>query len=592
MGVLLLAVGAVAFRGPQSSIGVEDAVSYFRREIKPFAVCAAALDVAVRHLDTTNASLVRAREAFLLCRLRYKHISFFIDYFFPSEAMVYNAPAKYEIEEPFMEFQTPVGLQVIEALLYDRDVYGHKVALLQQTHLIAQSAADLPSLLYGFQATDKQVLESVRLELIRIMVLSITGYDAPLQKSGVAEAALSLRGLEEVLRSYVAGYAGRDSLSIYLHGALGMMDSCRAFDDFDRLGFLSRWGVPLQRCVNRMAWASGFFYNTVPALSDSAADIFSAGALNKQAFPHGDGGVDNMAVLLGRRLFAEKALSGNGTRSCVSCHLPGDAFAEPLARHATYDGEGVLPRNAPGLMYGCYQYAQFWDGRANGLEQQIRMVLTSPMEMHGDLDSVVARLQRMDGYSTMFGRAWPAAPLVTVDHVAGAIAAYLRRLTPFRSAFDAYMQGDHGAMTVAQQRGFNLFMGKALCGTCHFAPVFNGLTPPLYGMTEFEVLGTPLTDDLSVPVRDLDSGRAAFFSISFYAQAFKTPTVRNAAVTAPYMHHGAFRDLARVVEFYDKGGGVGMGLKVENQTLAAEPLKLTEGEKKDLVAFMEALTDR
>jgi cytochrome c peroxidase len=182
--------------------------------------------------------------------------------------------------------------------------------------------------------------------------------------------------------------------------------------------------------------------------------------------------------------------------------------------------------------------------------------------------------------------------LITVPHTANALAAFLRTLVYLNSAFDRYLQGDTLALTKQQQDGFNLFMGKAQCGTCHFAPLFNGLTPPLFQLTEFEVLGTSLSDTLEHPRSDPDQGRFGVFPISFYKQAFKTPTVRNAAVTAPYMHNGSFSSLEKVVDFYDKGGGIGLGLPVENQTLSAAPLHLTAEEKKAVISFMEALTDQ
>jgi cytochrome c peroxidase len=154
------------------------------------------------------------------------------------------------------------------------------------------------------------------------------------------------------------------------------------------------------------------------------------------------------------------------------------------------------------------------------------------------------------------------------------------------------MAGNKKALTDEQQKGGNLFMGKGQCATCHFAPLFSGLIPPLYNRTEFEVLGTPFDDDLIHPLPDGDSGRLAFFPIDLYKGAFKTPTVRNAAVTAPYMHNGAFRNMEQVIDFYDKGGGNGIGLSVPNQTLSTVPLLLTPEEKKALIAFMTALTDK
>jgi len=134
-------------------------------------------------------------------------------------------------------------------------------------------------------------------------------------------------------------------------------------------------------------------------------------------------------------------------------------------------------------------------------------------------------------------------------------------------------------------------MGKAQCGTCHFSPLFNGLMPPLYNFTELEVLGTPLTDDLLHPQTDTDSGRYKVFPIAYYNGAFKTPTLRNVSATAPYMHNGGFHTLEAVVEFYNKGGGRGIGLNKEQQTLSGAPLNLTKNEISDIVSFLHALED-
>ena len=134
-------------------------------------------------------------------------------------------------------------------------------------------------------------------------------------------------------------------------------------------------------------------------------------------------------------------------------------------------------------------------------------------------------------------------------------------------------------------------MGKAQCGTCHFAPYFNSLLPPLFDNSEIEVLGTPGTDQPSTPTYDNDLGRYDLYHIRFYRQAFKTPTVRNAQKTAPYMHNGAFKTLQSILDFYNRGGGNGIGLKTEVQTLNDHALDLTSTEQDQIIQFINALTD-
>jgi len=176
--------------------------------------------------------------------------------------------------------------------------------------------------------------------------------------------------------------------------------------------------------------------------------------------------------------------------------------------------------------------------------------------------------------------------------LARAIAAYIRTLHPMSSAFDRYIEGGPDSLlTASQMRGANLFMGRAQCATCHFIPLFNGLIPPDYALTEFEVLGTTRTGRLDKPQLSKDAGRYNVYPFPFYKGAFKTPTVRNTGVTAPYMHNGAFRSLDQVVEFYDRGGGQGLGLNIPSQTLSSHRLGLTPKEKHDIIQFLHALTD-
>lgn len=582
---------------PAASPAVVRAVSRFKEDAGRFTEAAARLQQAVRKLQSKDTvAVLQARQVLKECRVQYKSIAFFLNYFFPSESWAYNAPPKYEIEEPYMEYQAPSGLQVVESLLYEADPAAHKAALQEQADLLFSSARDLSSLLYEFSAGDAQLLESLRLELVRVITLYISGFDAPLLKSGIDESYEALVAIRYNLQPFLdRPPAGADSITLTLRHALSYLNQHRDFDTFNRLQFLTAYALPLQRQLGTFIRTAGLALNTSTVLNDNATHLFSKDAFNSNAFP-GAGIVQNKALAeLGRQLFFEKALSGNQVRSCASCHRPDQYFASRLARDTSFDGHALLTRNTPTLLYACYQHAQFWDGKVKSLEEQVQTVLKSPVEMNAHDDSIVQRLQRMPRYVSLFTTAFPGAAtdtLVTVPHTAGALAAFLRTLVYLNAAFDRYLQGDTLALTKQQQYGFNLFMGKAQCGTCHFAPLFNGLTPPLFQLTEFEVLGTSLSDTLEHPRPDNDQGRFGVFPISFYKQAFKTPTVRNAAVTAPYMHNGAFSSLEKVVDFYDKGGGVGLGLPVENQTLSAAPLHLTAEEKKAVISFIEALTDQ
>ena len=146
-------------------------------------------------------------------------------------------------------------------------------------------------------------------------------------------------------------------------------------------------------------------------------------------------------------------------------------------------------------------------------------------------------------------------------------------------------------MTQEEIQGFNLFNGKAKCATCHFAPIFNGTLPPDFKETEMELIGTPQQNDTINAKISPDLGRYYVYKTEERKHFFKTPTVRNVALTAPYMHNGVYNNLEQVVDFYNKGGGGGLGFDLPHQTLPFDNLELTQEEQQALVAFMKTLND-
>ncbi len=159
-------------------------------------------------------------------------------------------------------------------------------------------------------------------------------------------------------------------------------------------------------------------------------------------------------------------------------------------------------------------------------------------------------------------------------------------MSEYNSQFDQAING--GDANQDMIAGFNLFMGKAQCATCHFAPVFNGVKPP-YVSSEFEVLGVP-EDAKYINLSD-DRGRGRIHQVPEMQHAFRKPTIRNIGSTAPYMHNGVFATLEEVMEFYNNGGGIGHGLQVENQSLASDSFQLNETEIDQIIVFMKALTE-
>ncbi len=261
-------------------------------------------------------------------------------------------------------------------------------------------------------------------------------------------------------------------------------------------------------------------------------------------------------------------------------------------RAARIDGHGVVARHTPTLLNAALAPAQFADERAITLEEQVVRVLESPTEMASSIDRAARTLADRPDYRAAFAATFADTgdDAITPWHVRAALAAFVRSLVALDSRFDRAVRGDTAQLSPEERQGFNLFMGKAGCGTCHFAPLFSGNTPPLYQSSDIEVVGTPLSPT-SPAVLDPDSGRARIDHLPAHLNGFKTPTVRNAVLTAPFMHNGAFASLDQVIAFYDRGGGMGAGARIADQTLSPDPLHLTAADRRALVAFLGTLTD-
>ncbi|MEO3402910.1 cytochrome c peroxidase [Mucilaginibacter sp. CAU 1740] len=282
-------------------------------------------------------------------------------------------------------------------------------------------------------------------------------------------------------------------------------------------------------------------------------------------------------------------MSGSGRRSCASCHQPDRAFSDGLVKNLDVLGKKMISRNTPTLIGAAFQPAQFYDLRAASLEDQAVDVMQNKDEMHGDMQVAIGKLWRDQSYRELFARAYYQKGRAAIDtfEVMNALASYVRSLTALNSRFDEYMQGKSSALTKEEIAGFNLFMGKAKCSTCHYLPLFNGALPPRYMQMEAEVIGVP--ERKNRKRIDPDRGLYVLQPYAFNDHAFKITSVRNGARTAPYMHNGVFQTLEEVIDFYDKGGGAGLGIRLPNQTLPSDQLHLTAKEKHELVAFIKSL---
>ena len=270
---------------------------------------------------------------------------------------------------------------------------------------------------------------------------------------------------------------------------------------------------------------------------------------------------------LGQTLFFDPRLSGSNWISCATCHNPGFAWGDGLPRGIGH-GMNALGRRTPTALNLSWAPVLFWDGRAESLEEQALGPMSAAAEMNQPLPELEKELDAIAGYKPLFQAAF-GAPTITGKRVAQAIATYERTLVSREAPFDRWVNGDESALSPSARRGFALFNGRAMCSKCHG--------------------GWRFTDDgfHDIGVASPDRGRGAILpdldSVQF---AFKTPTLRNIAARAPYMHDGSEGTLEQVVELYNRGG------RVRRPSVATEvhPLNLSAGDKADLIAFMQSLS--
>jgi cytochrome c peroxidase len=308
-------------------------------------------------------------------------------------------------------------------------------------------------------------------------------------------------------------------------------------------------------------------------------------------------------VALGRRLFFEKHLSVTGEYSCASCHQPQHAYTDARARGVGALGDAVL-RSTPSLANVAYLPAYTWaDPRIKTLEAQMRTPLfgTHPIEMGlaGHESTVLAALQRDDSYDALFAAAFPGKTrAVSIENVIKAIAAFERTLISARSAFDRYLyDDDRAALSDNAQRGLKLFFSPRLgCAECHSGPNFSGAishTGQPAAKAFFANTGLYNLDGRGAYPK-ADSGLTAVTHHPQDDGKFRVPTLRNVAMTAPYMHDGSLATLEDVLDHYAMGGkGIPRGATRQNHLRdpRIHPFDLNAAERADLIAFLYSLTD-
>lgn len=595
ISILILSIITLAFiksELPKHQVtnNLQNNLSEFRNSIELYE---ASLDGSRKELITHYKVL----------RCAYKRIESFVVFRYPQIDKAINGGPVPSIttEIVILHKDDPHGLQVMEELLVaehlDRDALDHELQLLKKScNLLENSFKNYP-------LQHWEILEANHLALTRLMTLGLTGFDSPAMMLAKEDAIIVIEQIQTDLASFNDNWLDTEIKKFVNEKCKMVLELLRSSVDYASIDLYTLFRdhmIPLQSAIREMHLKSGFeTYNevsTIPRTISNAPHLFHEDYLDPLASFRGQlSEADLKQVALGKMLFYDPLLSGNNKRACSSCHSPNNAFTDNLKTSKAFDGENRIDRNSPTLLNTAYQSNFFYDLRSEDMNDQIMHVFNNSDELNITQEQIIEKLLKSPGYIRLFKEAFSTFEQpVNIATVKSSLELYVRSLIATNSRFDKNIRGKENTFTTEEKLGANLFFGKAACATCHFPPHFNGFVPPHYTETEGEILGVPDENDSST--LDDDEGvynrfKYAYRDAMYVKGMFKTPTLRNVELTAPYMHNGIYTTLEEVVRFYNDGGGAGRGLDIPQQTLAADTLGLTAVEQAALVAFMKTLTD-
>ncbi|WP_294330651.1 cytochrome c peroxidase [uncultured Chryseobacterium sp.] len=541
---------------------------------------------------SANPDQAKLQKKFEELRTTYKKMEWAVEYFLPQTARFINGPALPEIEMQEHTEIEPEGLQVLEEMLYPYNPENRDEVVRMLKNLTNKSN----TIKVNFQAitiSRDQVFDALRQETFRISSLGIAGFDTPVSGTFLREIPYALNAVKTTLQQIATEKSKDKALAgiiMEIEASITYLKKNTDKNTFDYINFIPEHLNKITSLVIDFQKQEDIpAIEVTSALNKNVRTFYSKNAFNPNAFvPGKQFEISPEKVKLGKELFNDNILSDNNSRSCATCHVAEKAFTDGREKSMSLT-DSPLQRNTPSLNYSAFQHGQFWDMRKDDLEGQSSAVITNKEEMHGDLSKIIAKINADPKYRTAFATIYKGKN-AEIWQLQNVLASYIRSLASFNSDFDKYMRGNKHALTESQKKGFNLYMGKAQCAICHFLPLFNGTVPPNYTKTEQEVLG--IAENSSNKSADKDPGRGKFHeTVAFLQHSFKTPTLRNIGKTGPYMHNGGYKTLQEVMEFYNKGGGKGFGLRTENQTLSDAPLNLSEKEMSEIIDFLNALSD-
>jgi cytochrome c peroxidase len=553
----------------------------------------------VRRFSEDMISLDELRQSLKNTRNSFKEIEFYVAYHYPEFTKTHlNAAPLFHIEAAGTTSYTlpPEGLQVLDELIFSDEAVEKKEEIKTITDFLYNSYAGfyLSSVKNGLSTGNNKTLP-LRIELIRIYSLGVTGFDTPGSLNVFEEVSHAFAGMKNYIHDdgYFKNYNLLKADALLTEGSKYLAENTD-FETFDRIEFYKKYIQPLYEEFGKWDGISDDL-KEFSGWNAGSKNFFSSDFLNPYFYTLLKKEEDSQELRkLGKEIFFDQGVSDNGKMSCATCHLPENAFTDAKNKSpSNVEGKTVL-RNSPSLYNAVFAKRFFYDLRAFYLEQQAEHVIYNEDEFNTSYESIIKKIKTKPEYKKAFRKAFKNGK-ISKENFSKALSSYVASLYSYESDFDRFMRNEKDISSDAK-KGFNLFMGKANCATCHFAPNFSGLVPPFFNENESEVLGITAKPIGQKPVElDADKGRlnspVKKENSWIYENSFKTVTVRNIALTKPYFHNGAFNTLEEVMDFYNEGGGEGLGLPVKNQTLAADKLNLTKLEIRQIIAFLNSLTD-
>lgn len=532
-------------------------------------------------------------EIFKKARAEFKKAEPYASYLNPAVGHRVNGPALPVFKEDNSRTMPPIGLQKIEESIYDGGVSQQEFSA--EVNITKGLMNTLKGNIIKRELNPERFFIATHQQLLRIISLSISGFDTPVSHLGFDEVVISLEGLQEVYSRSIGDLIKKKNRELdknfkeNIARAILFVEKDKNFETFDRYTFIRDYMNPITSNWVDIRMESGLWEGTDnKPFNFDAPTFFEEDSFNVQFFmPAVNRNFTEKQIALGEKLFFDENLSDNKRMSCATCHAPEKAYADGMVANLDNAGND-LERNTPTLLNVVFQQSFFWDGRSENILEQISSVFVDDKEFNTGVHQFSEAILEDPAYVEMFRDAFGQVSHRNTD-VVKALASYIATLNGFDSKFDRNIRAEEDTYTEEEKRGFNLFMGKALCATCHFVPLTNGTVPPFFTETEKEVIGVPET--AKNQRLDDDLGFYWQYQAEIQRGMFKTPTVRNSAVTAPYMHNGVYTTLEEVMDFYNKGGGAGLGFDLPHQTLPFDQLNLTNAEQVAIIAYLKTLTD-